>query len=288
MAIQVSYLESKMHPDWGSFSKAFPHKSAQETVSAGLGKFTSWPRITARQPDGLWKLNSLGGEAISAATGMFPDWPNQTVKRETVKSVGKAPLTLPATQGAKHNDGWAEIGQIRWEIKIDGQILGLWAKLDGLSMKLDVAEIRTGDGMNYRWIEPVHSTFGNVKVTRAATAKGCAQVLKWLEYAQFGWKKGMTAEITGIPLWWNGDESTHFKLTLGDVMPVAWTGPSFASDGKIAMEVLEFTHTGFVTPAPTPKALPPRNQPLPPERKKPTPLSPPPPRTLASMQDVKF
>ena len=141
-------------------------------------------------------------------------------------------------------------------------------------MKIEVAEHRTGDGYNYRWIEPTYSSFQNIKLSRAATAKGCNQTLAWLMHAQYAWKKGMTAVIQAKPLWHRTTEAAWFNVGLADVMPAAWAGPNFATDGKIAMETLELAFSGFlppVNPSPHVTAPPPYIA-----RKKPQPPAPPP------------
>jgi hypothetical protein len=143
-------------------------------------------------------------------------------------------------------------------------------------MKVTVAEHRTGDGYNYRWIEPTISEFPNIKLSRAATSKGCNQSLAWLMHAQYAWKKGMTAVIQAKPLWHRAAEKTWFNIGLADVMPTGWTGPALATDGKIAMETLELAFSGFLPP----KAASPQLTVPPPYegRKDPTPAAPPPPR----------
>ena len=59
-----------------------------------------------------------------------------------------------------------EITGMIFEVTIDGHDLGYWSKVDGLSVKFEVAEYRAGDGSNRRWIEPAFTTYSNVKLGR--------------------------------------------------------------------------------------------------------------------------
>lgn len=315
MAIKVSYLSEKMAPDWAKFSNQFfPHTGSQAKVEPGYNS-SNWgfPAVvrTPRDPvtpggGGPWALPMAlvnGPELVpTSRSEQFVRSPAQTVKpgggpnwilgghRITPKLVDTAwgnysPNYAPS---APVDDGWAEIGQIRWSISIDGKPLGFWTKLEGLSMKSEIAEHRTGDAMNYRWMEPTFTSFTNIKLTRAATKKGCEQVLSWLDWAQFGYKRGVTAQIEGVPLWSNHNPDTsYFKLTLVDVTPVGWTGPQFNSEGKLATETLEIAYSGFLPPD-SPHSGPPSNQPLPQPRAEATPPAPPPERGMETAGGEKF
>jgi phage tail-like protein len=277
MAIQVSYLESKLAPDWGSFSRAFPHQPGPETVSSFMGDF-DYPAIH-RDPDGHWQREAKPVDMFKG-NWQYP----ATITPEAVKSIGAGNLTLPASAGPPSSDGWAELSQIYFEISIDGKPLGRWSKLDGLSVKLEVAEHRTGDGDNYRWYEPSFSTFTNIKLTRASSVKGSGEILAWITHNQFAFKRGVTAKIDARPLWKNN--SILWQLGLIDVMPVSWTGPQFASDGKLATETLEIAHSGFIDPHGSPSGTPPTGMPVEPPRAAFTAPPLPGPRTLKGIAEM--
>ena len=48
--------------------------------------------------------------------------------------------------GGAVQEQYLEIGQPYFQVIVEGKDLGFWVKLDGLSMKLEIAEHRTGDG----------------------------------------------------------------------------------------------------------------------------------------------
>jgi T4-like virus tail tube protein gp19 len=273
MAIQVSYLEQKLYPSW--------FKTGPESVSSFKGDWPSvkpgsvssfagdWP--TAPTHEGVTSFRGNFPEGVTAGTvkGFIGGWP-RAAKHEEVKSFkgNFAESTSPPT------DEWMEIGQPYFHVNVEingtaGADLGFWVKLDGLSMKVDVAEHRTGDGMNYRWIEPTVSSFPNIKLSRAATARGCKQTLRWLIDAQSGWKRGMTLGIEAKPMWYKTDPIAYFKIGLVDVMPVAWATNGFATDGKLAMETLELAYSQLVRPDvnpafPSPPVMKPRAEFTPP------------------------
>jgi hypothetical protein len=199
--------------------------------------------------------------------------------------VTSRPFSLPVTPGDPRQDPWMEIGQPYFHVKVEmssggGADLGFWVKLDGLAMKINIAEHRTGDGYNYRWIEPTTTEFPNIKLSRAATARGCKQTLAWLSNAQGGWKRGMTCGIEAKPMWYRAHEDSWFRIDLLDIMPVSWSTNGFATDGKLAMETLELAICGVVKPEVNPEV--PTSPPPYDGRKKPTPAAPAPKRDLTA------
>jgi len=142
-----------------------------------------------------------------------------------------------------------EITGLIFEVTIDGHDLGFWSKVDGLSVKFEIADYRAGDASNRRWIEPAYTTYSNVKLGRVTTLKYTKQIMEWLKKTQFGSKK-VTAQIKGFPFWHNKrDTSLAVKWDLHGVLPVAWSGPVFDNQGgMVAMETLELAHEGFLPP----------------------------------------
>jgi phage tail-like protein len=164
-------------------------------------------------------------------------------------TVGSVPT--PGANISKNGqpDKEPEITGMIFEVTIDGHDLGYWSKVDGLSVKFEVAESRAGDGSNRRWIEPAFTTYANVKLGRVTTLKHTAQIMEWLDKTQFKSTKA-TASIKGWPFWHNKrDVSLAVKWDLHGVLPVAWSGPVFDNQGgKVAMETLELAHEGFLNP----------------------------------------
>jgi phage tail-like protein len=140
-----------------------------------------------------------------------------------------------------------EITGMIFEVTIDGHELGFWSKVDGLSVKFEVAEYRAGDGSNRRWIEPAYTAYANVKLGRVTTLRYTKLILDWMKATQFQSKK-VTASIKGFPFWHNKrDTSQAVQWNLTGVLPVSWSGPVFDNQGgKVAMETLELAHEGFL------------------------------------------
>src|SRR5262245_43213180 len=76
----------------------------------------------------------------------------------------------------------------------DGAGLGFCTKVDGLSVKFEIAEYRAGDGSNRRWIEPAYTTYSNVKLGRVTTLKYTNRIMAMMRKTQFQSEK-VTASI---------------------------------------------------------------------------------------------
>jgi phage tail-like protein len=140
-----------------------------------------------------------------------------------------------------------EIGGMYFSVVVDGHELGDWFRVDGLSVKFELAEYRAGDARNHRWIEPAYTTYANVKLSRMTTLRYTSRLLAWMQETAFSSKKA-TATITGYPHWHGSHEQAYIvKWNLRGVLPVMWTGPQFdATSGKPASESLELAHEGFL------------------------------------------
>jgi len=160
---------------------------------------------------------------------------------------GLAPPHIGAPNGQPERE--PEINGMIFEVTIDGHDFGFWTAVAGLAVKFEIAEYRAGDGSNRRWIEPAYTTYTNVKLGRVTTLRYTNQIMDWLQKTQFKSEK-VTAQIKGWPFWHNKrDASLAVKWDLHGVLPVAWSGPSFDSQGgKLAMESLELAHEGFLPP----------------------------------------
>ncbi len=130
----------------------------------------------------------------------------------------------------------------RFLVKIDGEDLGSFTKVSGLDVTWDVAEYRAGDGKNDRWYFPGLTKYSTIKLERAAEKVGTPQVHKWLESNSFKFKsQSGKIELHDA----HGDAVMHW--TLRHVMPVKWSIVPFdATQSKVATEVLELAHMGFL------------------------------------------
>lgn len=133
---------------------------------------------------------------------------------------------------------------MRFTVKIDKTPydLGSWAKVSGLDVTWDVAEYRAGDNKNERWFFPGNTKYSTVKLERAVQDLDTKEVRKWLESNSFkheiqsGKVELLDAKAAPV-MWW----------TLRHVIPVKWSiSPFDSSANKVAIEVLELAHMGFL------------------------------------------
>ncbi|KAA2258793.1 phage tail protein [Solihabitans fulvus] len=131
----------------------------------------------------------------------------------------------------------------RFQVTLDdGKIdLGSWSKVDGLNVKWDVAEYRTGDQGNERYFFPGATQYEVIKLTRAA----CADTMKVKEYlSNNSFKaKAMTGHIKLCDA--ANKEVAHWDLTR--TVPMRWAITAFdSSASSVATETLELHHAGFL------------------------------------------
>lgn len=124
--------------------------------------------------------------------------------------------------------------------------LGSWAKVEGLDVKWDLVEYRSGDAGNNRWYFPGKTEYSTVKLTRAA-CEDTGTVKKWLSKTSFEHElqsgKVQLLDAKGTPV--KGAE-----WTLQNVLPLKWSISGFdAATSKVATETLEIAHLGFLEDA---------------------------------------
>jgi phage tail-like protein len=177
---------------------------------------------------------------------LYPEGMEVTVGTVPTPAV---PSSLTSPGPGYQPDQNREIIGLRFEVLIDGHDLGFWTKVDGLSVKFEIAEYRAGNGNNLRWIEPAYTTFQNVKLGRVTTLKYTQRIMDWLQQTSFTSQK-VTATVIGYPAWHDqAGQDFVVKWDLTGVLPVAWSGPQFdATTGRLATETLELAHEGFLHP----------------------------------------
>jgi phage tail-like protein len=139
----------------------------------------------------------------------------------------------------------------RFTISIGGVDLGSWATCQGLNVSFNPVALEAGGDYGYVHILPGQVKYGNVKMTRAMSAKESKALQDWL-----GKQADQLMAFEGNIAY----EDSHATITLldahgGDVIqwhlrgvhPNSWAGPSFdANSSKVAIETLELVHEGFL------------------------------------------
>ncbi|BFU47455.1 phage tail protein [Krasilnikovia sp. MM14-A1004] len=131
----------------------------------------------------------------------------------------------------------------RFSVKIDNGAwdLGSWAQVDGLDVKWDMAEYRSGDGGNNLWYFPGNTHYSVVKLTRAVSAES-QTVRKWLSSTSFTWAP-QTASVTVF----DSSGAPAMAWDLKHIMPQRWSVSGFeAGASRVVTETLELVHRGFL------------------------------------------
>jgi phage tail-like protein len=135
------------------------------------------------------------------------------------------------------------IGELRFQVTIDGVVIGQFAECSGLSMEYDIMEYQEGGQLNF-----VHKFRGGVKYPNLVFKRGVTHedaFLKWfLDRTSQGNKRENLGNVTLSLL---GDDGKQVrKWSFYGAFPVKWSGPSFnAKSTNIAMETLEIAHMGL-------------------------------------------
>jgi phage tail-like protein len=131
---------------------------------------------------------------------------------------------------------------MRFAVVVDGVDLGGWASCKGLSVNFGLVERKEG-GVNDRtvWL-PGRITYPKITLSRAMTAQGSAQVMKWLA-SMVDKATGGTAKITLF----DAHKTEVVSWSLQNVLPFAWQGPALsATNHEVALETLDLVHEGFL------------------------------------------
>lgn len=130
-----------------------------------------------------------------------------------------------------------------FHVVIDGQDIGYWTELSGLSAQYVVQEYEEGGQNMFVHKLPGRIKYDNVRLKRPLDDQS-KRVASWFSLVNTAAAMARTtASITVFDL--NLDQVASWQLV--DVLPVKWTGPSFNVTGSsVATEELELAHHGFM------------------------------------------
>jgi phage tail-like protein len=131
---------------------------------------------------------------------------------------------------------------LRFDVKLDGQDLGMFTGCEGLSAKMDMHQYAEGGQNGYVQNIPSRYSFTPITLTRPVdTAKG--SLAAWFTKYYDRRPRGGTGAITA----YDGTGKQVAQWNLLDVYPSAWSGPAFHVDGEgVANESVELVHHGFI------------------------------------------
>jgi phage tail-like protein len=130
---------------------------------------------------------------------------------------------------------------LRFKVRIDGQDMGNWQKVDGLALEYDIKEYEEGGENGYVHKLPGRVKFQNVKLIRPIDSSS-STVSAWVQSLQVRMVPS-TAHISVL----DPTGATVADWHLVGVYPVRWTGPSLdVNSNQWATETLEIAHNGFL------------------------------------------
>ncbi|MEV4509109.1 phage tail protein [Dactylosporangium sp. NPDC049525] len=130
---------------------------------------------------------------------------------------------------------------LRFNVTIDGQDLGSFTALDGLTAEYEVKTYQEGGENGFVHQLPGRLKFGNIKLSRPVDLQSKA-LGAWFHLLA----KGIgTRRHTATVVAFNDNGEPVAEWTFVGVWPVKYTGPSFSTEtAKVAIEAFEFAHNG--------------------------------------------
>lgn len=130
----------------------------------------------------------------------------------------------------------------RFHVMIDKYDLGMWSKVDGISVKFDTEDYPELGQNAYMKQLPKRTTYTPVKLTRGVSAASSGTVQKWLASNRDATEE-TSMKITVFDAW--VQEVIHW--TFRHVVVLSWkAGGLDAATQKVATEELELRHEGFL------------------------------------------
>ncbi|GAA0600305.1 phage tail protein [Kribbella sandramycini] len=130
---------------------------------------------------------------------------------------------------------------VRFLVQVDSVDLGLFTSCEGLGVEVVVEQRNEGGNNAYLVQIPSRLKFPNIKLTRPLTRE-TERVAKWISGLASGVQR-RTGQITAM----TSDGTVVARWGLIDVIPVRWTGPTFAKGPADALtETIEIAHHGFI------------------------------------------
>jgi phage tail-like protein len=139
--------------------------------------------------------------------------------------------------------------QFRFVVTIDGEVIGDFTALEGLSAEYSVMQYAEGGENGFEHRLPGQLKYSTIKLSRPLDGKTDPRgggLATWFTSLGGQFSRSSAAKTAAITAF----DSTGQKIatwSLVDVYPCRWTGPSFSADGNaVAKETLELAHNGFI------------------------------------------
>ena len=139
--------------------------------------------------------------------------------------------------------------QFRFVVTIDGEQIGDFTALEGLSAEYNVMQYAEGGENGFEHRLPGPLKYSTIKLSRPLDEKstrGGGGLAAWFTTLGQQTSRSAATRTAAITAYDSlGEQIASWNLV--DAYPFRWTGPSFSSDGNaVAKETLELAHHGFI------------------------------------------
>ncbi|HEU4420995.1 MAG TPA: phage tail protein [Pilimelia sp.] len=132
---------------------------------------------------------------------------------------------------------------LRFNVVVDGQDLGSFTSLDGLTAEYETRSYSEGGENGFVHQLPGRLKYGNIKLTRPVDLRSKALGAWFRLMAKGVGAKRHTATVVAF----NDNNEPIAEWTFMDIWPVRYAGPAFSTEtSKVAIETFEFAHSGLL------------------------------------------
>lgn len=133
---------------------------------------------------------------------------------------------------------------LRFDVVIDGQELGSFTTLDGLSAEYEIRTYQEGGENGFVHQLPGRLKYGNIKLGRPVDMHSAGLGVWFRMLARGGPSRRHTATVVAF----DDNSRPVAEWMFVGVWPVRYTGPAFSADSsKVAIETFEFAHNGLLS-----------------------------------------
>ena len=145
------------------------------------------------------------------------------------------------------NQKFRDSTSARFIFTVDGEEIGAFTEVSGLELNVATEDVEEGGVNGYVHKLPGRMTWPNLVLKRGLTQSD--NLFAWINSVSgdgLGKEKNKVTRRTASITLLTADSRPIRRWDFAGVVPVRWSGPSFASDGPEALvEELEMTHNGF-------------------------------------------
>ncbi|MBI4520316.1 MAG: phage tail protein [Gemmatimonadetes bacterium] len=129
----------------------------------------------------------------------------------------------------------------RFQVRMDGDALGGFSEVTGLSAEVEVQEVPEGGVNTFVHKLPGRARFGNLTLRR-----GLASTAMWEWFAQIV-SGDIVRKTVVVELLSPDGGATPVRWVFDSAFPSRWTGPELkAEQSNVAVEAIEICHHGFL------------------------------------------